>query len=193
MLETTAGVEQVGEATSGEEAIRLTSDLLPDVLLMDVRMPGLDGIEASRQITARTPSVAVLVMTMYDDDDTVFAAMRAGARGYLLKGAGNEEIVRAIFAVASGEAIFGAAIANRVLRHFTQGNNMPGAPFPDLTPREREVLSLLANGESNMTISLKLGLTSKTVANHISNILNKLQAVDRAEAIIRARRAGLGD
>jgi DNA-binding NarL/FixJ family response regulator len=189
---TTPGVEQVGEGSSGAEAVELAERLLPDVLVMDVNMPGMDGIEATRQVSAKSPSVAVLVLTMHDDDDTVFAAMRAGARGYLLKGSEQEEVTRAIFSVASGDAIFGPAIADRVLKFFSSPP-VQTQPFPELTSRELEVLGLVAGGISNTAIAAKLGLSLKTAANHVSNILNKLQAADRAEAIVRARRAGLGD
>jgi DNA-binding NarL/FixJ family response regulator len=191
VLATTPGVEQVGEASSGEEAVALSDELMPDVVIMDIRMPGMDGIEATRQVVAANPNIAVLVLTMHDDDDTVFAAMRSGARGYLLKGAEQEEVARAIVAVASGEAIFGPAIADRVLRYFAAPRE-PADPFPDLTAREHEVLDLLAAGQNNLAIARQLDLTPKTVANHVSNILNKLQAADRAEAIVKARRAGFG-
>ena len=192
VLATTAGLEQVGEGSSGAEAVELAERLLPDVIVMDINMPGMDGIEATRQVVARSPSVAVLVLTMHDDDDTVFAAMRAGARGYLLKGSEQEEVTRAINAVAGGDAIFGPAIADRVLRYFSAPREQ-AQPFPELTGREREVLDLLAGGMSNQAIARQLGLSLKTAANHVSNILNKLQAADRAEAIVRARRAGMGE
>ena len=190
---TTPGIDQVGEGSSGLEAVDLAEKLLPDVLVMDVNMPGMDGIEATRQVVAKSPSVAVLVLTMHDDDDTVFAAMRAGARGYLLKGSEQEEVTRAIVAVANGDAIFGPAIADRVLKFFSSPQQAPTQVFPELTSRELEVLGLVAGGMSNSAIARDLVLSHKTVANHVSNILNKLQAADRAEAIVRARRAGLGD
>ncbi len=193
VLTTTPGFEHIGEGSSGDEAVELAERLLPDVLVMDINMPGMDGIEATRQVVLRSPSVAVLVLTMHDDDDTVFSAMRAGARGYLLKGSEQEEVTRAITAVAGGDAIFGPAIADRVLRYFAAPPREPVQPFPELTLREREVLHLLAGGHSNQAIARQLGLSLKTAANHVSNILNKLQAADRAEAIVRARRAGLGD
>jgi len=192
VLATTPGIEQVGEAESGAAALALAEELLPDVVIMDIHMPGMDGIEATRRIIASAPSIAVLVLTMHDDDDTVFAAMRAGARGYLLKGADQDEVTRAIVGVANGEAIFGPAIADRVLRYFATPSRTTLALFPELTDRERDVLHLLASGQSNQRIARDLGVSAKTVANHVSNILNKLQAVDRAEAIERARRAGLG-
>ncbi len=193
VFSTTPGIEQVGEGASGLEAVELAERLLPDVLVMDVNMPGMDGIEATRQVVAKSPSVAVLVLTMHDDDDTVFAAMRAGARGYLLKGSEQEEVTRAIVSVANGDAIFGPAIADRVLRFFSAPQQTKEQVFPELTSRELEVLGLVAGGMSNSAIARDLVLSHKTVANHVSNILNKLQAADRAEAIVRARRAGLGD
>ncbi len=183
----------LAEASTGEEAVRAAGEHLPDVVVMDLQMPVMDGIEATRRIVARHPSVGVLVLPMFEDNDSVFAAMRAGARGYLLKGAGPDEVTRAIEAVASGQAIFGPAVAARVLRYFSSAPSQPEeVAFPELTPREREVLDLVAAGTNNATIARRLSLSSKTVANHVSNILTKLQAADRAEAIVRARRAGLG-
>ncbi len=186
-------VDLVGEASSGEEALSLAAELLPDVVLMDIQMPGMDGLETTKRMVEASPSVAVVMLTMFDDDDTVFAAMRAGARGYLLKGAEQGEVVRAVEAAASGEAIFGKAIATRITSYFARRPLEATIPFPELTVREREVLGLIASGDNNLSIARKLGLSQKTVANHVSNVLNKLQAVDRAEAIVRARRAGLGD
>lgn len=193
VFSTTPGIDQVGEGASGSEAVELAEQLLPDVIVMDVNMPGMDGIEATRRVMAQSPSVAVLVLTMHDDDDTVFAAMRAGARGYLLKGSEQEEVTRAIVAVANGDAIFGPAIADRVLKFFSSPPQNQAQLFPELTSRELEVLRLVASGMNNSAIAREMTLSQKTVANHVSNILNKLQAVDRAEAIVRARRAGLGD
>jgi DNA-binding NarL/FixJ family response regulator len=183
----------VGEATSGTEVVELSAALQPDVIVMDLHMPGQSGIEATRQIVRTSPHVAVLVLTMYDDDTSVFAAMRAGARGYLLKGADQDEIVRAVRAVARGEAIFGPAIAGKVLGYFaaTQGAQLAPA-FPELTEREREVLELIAQGLNNQQITQRLVVNPKTVRNHISNIFAKLQVADRAQAIVRAREAGLG-
>ncbi|MEZ4493155.1 MAG: response regulator transcription factor [Dehalococcoidia bacterium] len=192
VLLTNSGFEHVGEGSTGEEAVDLAERLLPDVMIMDINMPMMDGLEATRRVVAACPSVAVLVLTMHDDDDTVFAAMRAGARGYLLKGSEQEEVTRAISCVAGGDAIFGPAIADRVLSYFS-GHEREQQPFPELTSRERDVLALLADGLSNQSISRQLGVSQKTAANHVSNILNKLQAADRAEAIVRARRAGFGD
>ncbi len=186
-------VELVGEASSGEEALSLAAELLPDVVLMDIQMPGMDGLETTKRMVEASPSVAVVMLTMFDDDSTVFAAMRAGARGYLLKGAEHDEVVRAVEAAGSGEAIFGKTIATRIASYFARRPAESVAPFPELTGREHEVLAHIASGDSNLAIARALGLSQKTVANHVSNILNKLQAADRAEAIVRARRAGLGD
>jgi DNA-binding NarL/FixJ family response regulator len=159
---------------------------------MDLKMPGISGVEATRTITSTSPHIAVLVLTMFDEDDSVFTAIQAGARGYLLKGAGPDEIVRAIHAVGSGEAIFGPAVARRVLDLFTGRSTPASVPFPELTAREREVLDLVAGAGSNRDIARQLHLSDKTVRNHISNILAKLQVADRAHAIVRAREAGLG-
>jgi DNA-binding NarL/FixJ family response regulator len=185
------GLTLIGDAADGREAVRQAVTHHPDVLVMDIQMPDLDGITATRQIARDAPQVAVLMLTMYHDDDSVFAAMRAGARGYLLKGAEQDEIVRAIQAVAAGEAIFGPGIAQRVLGFFSAP---PPAevPFPQLTDRERDVLDLIAAGRPNGEIGRRLGISPKTVANHICSIFAKLRVADRAEAIIRARDAGLG-
>jgi DNA-binding NarL/FixJ family response regulator len=190
LAETTT--EVVGEATTGEEAIEKALSLQPDVILMDLNMPGVNGIEATRRILAETPHISILVLTMFDDDDSVFAAMRAGARGYLLKGAEGEETVRAISVVHSGEAIFSPSIATRLMQYFGASRpNTPPQVFPDLTEREREILTLIAQGYTNPAIAEKLVLSPKTVRNHVSNIFSKLQVAGRAEAIIRARDAGL--
>ncbi len=190
-------VEVVGEAASGDEAIARAEALQPDVVLMDLKMPGLNGIEATRRVVGASPHVGVLVVTMYDDDDSVFAAMRAGARGYLLKDADQEDLLRAIQAVSRGEAIFSPAIARRLMGYFAAlhagtGNSGAAVPFPDLTAREREILALIAEGRNNAAIAARLSLSLKTVQNHVSNILSKLQVADRAQAIVRAREAGLG-
>ena len=186
-------VEIVGEATNGTEAVALAEELQPDVVVMDLQMPELNGIEATRQIVARSPHVGVLVLTMFEDDDSVFAAMRAGARGYLLKGAGPGEITRAIRAVGSGEAIFGPDVARRVMDYFTTPRpELAAMAFPELTDREREVLELIAQGRNNQWIARHFVLSPKTIRNHVSNIFTKLQVADRAEAIVRAREAGLG-
>ena len=192
LLQAEPATEVVGEAMTGNEAIALATSLQPDVILMDLNMPGINGIEATRRILATNPRINILVLTLLDDDDSVFAAMRAGARGYLLKGAEGEETVRAIHAVSSGEAIFSPSIARRLMQYF--GAPRPTAPpqaFPDLTEREREILTLIAQGYTNMAIAEQLVLSPKTVRNHVSNIFSKLQVADRAEAIIRARDAGL--
>ena len=184
-------VEIVAEAATGSAAIREAALHQPDVVVMDLQMPALNGIEATRELRRALPSAAVLVLTMFDDDDWVFAAMRAGARGYVLKGAEQQEIARAIMAVAAGEAIFGPAVATRVLAYFATPPRTP-TPFPELTAREREVLDLIAAGHNNHQIAEQLTLSAKTVANHISAIFAKLQVADRTQAILRARDAGLG-
>jgi DNA-binding NarL/FixJ family response regulator len=192
MLTGIADIEIVGEAETGERAVELTASCTPDVILMDLRMPGLDGIEATRRLTRAGSAAAVVVLTMFEDDDSVFAAMRAGARGYLLKGAEQDEIVRAIRAAAAGEAIFGPEIAQRVIAHFTSGSGSTAAAFPSLTDREREVLELVAAGKGNATIAHELMISLKTVRNHVSNIFTKLQVSERSQAIVKAREAGLG-
>ena len=184
-------VEVVAEAATGQAAVREAVLHRPDVVVMDLQMPELNGIEATRELARAVPSAAVLVLTMFDDDDWVFAAMRAGARGYVLKGAEQHEIARAIMAVAAGEAIFGPAVATRMLTYFATPPTTP-IPFPELTAREREVLDLLAAGRNNHQIADQLSLSAKTVANHISAIFAKLQVADRTQAILRARDAGLG-
>ena len=197
LLGSLPGLEVVGTAADGLEAVARAAELEPDVVVMDLQVPGLHGIEATARMTAASPHLAVLVLTMYDDDESVFAAMRAGARGYLLKGAAQQEIARAVTAVAGGEAIFGPAVARRVASYFSVG--APAAPasappeaFPQLTAREREVLDLLAAGRSNSQIASTLFLSPKTVRNNVSNIFAKLQVAGRTEAVIRAREAGLG-
>ena len=193
LLETVDDIDLAGEAASGDEAVAAVASRHPDVVLMDVNMPGLDGIEATRRIVDGSPHVAILVLTMHDDADTVFAAVRAGARGYLLKGAQRAELVRAVRAVAAGDAIFGPAVARRLVDFFARPAPRPDPEaFPELTEREREILELIARGRSNAEITSALGLAPKTVRNHVSNIFSKLQVRDRAEAIVRAREAGLG-
>jgi DNA-binding NarL/FixJ family response regulator len=185
--------EVVGEASTGGEAVALAADLQPDVVLMDIQMPDVNGIEATRAVVRDSPHVGVIVVTMFEDDDSVFAAMRAGARGYVLKGADQEEILKVIRAVAAGEAHFGPEIARRLMGFFSTPR--PAAPteaFPELTARESEVLDLIAAGHKNREIAKSLYLSPKTVRNHISNIFTKLQVADRAQAIVRAREAGLG-
>ena len=184
-------VEVVGEAGTGRQAVREAVLTQPDVVVMDLRMPDLDGVEATRELGRAAPRVAVLILTMMDDDDSVFAAMRAGARGYVLKGASQQDIARAITAVASGEAIFGPGVAQRALRLLAEPSTT-APPFPTLTVREREVLDLIAEGLSNTAIAARLGLSMKTVGNHISAVFAKLQVTGRPDAIVRARKAGLG-
>jgi DNA-binding NarL/FixJ family response regulator len=193
LLETSPDMVVVGEAATGDEAVAAVGILHPDVVLMDVNMPGVDGVEATRRITDGSPHVAVLVLTMHDDDETVFAAVRAGARGYLLKGAQRTELLRAIRAVAAGEAIFGPGVARRLMAYFARPAPRPDpSAFPELTEREREVLGMVAAGRSNAEITAELVLAPKTVRNHVSNIFAKLQARDRSEAIVLAREAGMG-
>ena len=185
--------EVVGQAASGGEAVARAAQLQPDVVLMDVQMPEVNGIEATRRILQESPSIRVLVVTMFEDDDSVFMALRAGARGYVLKDADEEEVVRAIRAVGRGEAIFSPAIATRLLAYFaTPRPDAPPQVFPTLTDREREILNLIARGHPNPSIAGQLHLSTKTVGNYVSNIFTKLQVADRAQAIIRAREAGLG-
>lgn len=185
-------MEVVGEAATGDEAISLAEQLQPDVVLMDIQMPELNGVEATRHIVRTSPHIGVIVITMFEDDDSVFAAMRAGARGYVLKGADQEEMLRAIRAVSRGEALFGPAIALQLTRFFNASEGPAATAFPNLTDREREVLALLAQGLDNQAIANRLVISVKTVRNHLSNIYNKLQVADRVQAIIRAREAGLG-
>jgi DNA-binding NarL/FixJ family response regulator len=192
MLAATFDIEIVGEADTGARAVELATSLAPDVVLMDLRMPELDGIEATRRLSQSGSTAAVVVLTMFEDDDSVFAAMRAGARGYLLKGADQQEIERAIRATAAGEAIFGPKIAERVIAHFASGSGSSAASFPSLTEREREVLEMVAAGKGNATIAHELMITLKTVRNHVSNIFTKLQVSERSQAIVKARKAGLG-
>jgi DNA-binding NarL/FixJ family response regulator len=192
LLSARAGYEVVGTAATGREAVRLAVTAHPDVLVMDIQMPDLTGIDATREITRVAPDVAVLMLTMFDDDESVFAAMRAGARGYVLKGAAPDNVIRAVAAVAAGEAIFGPGIARRALAYLSRPPTDDPARFPELTPREREVLGLIADGLGNAGIAARLGLAPATVGNHITSIFAKLRVADRAEAIRRARAAGLG-
>ncbi|MBJ7458565.1 MAG: response regulator transcription factor [Thermoleophilaceae bacterium] len=189
MLEASGTVEVVGEAANGTEAIEQSEALKPEMVLMDLQMPELNGIEATREIVRVENPPAVIVLTMFEDDDSVFAAMRAGARGYLLKDAERDDILRAVRSVASGDAVFGPPIATRLLELFA---SVPRTVFPELTDRERELLVLVAAGKSNAAIAENLTLSLKTVRNHVSNIFNKLQVADRAAAIAKAREAGLG-
>ena len=193
MLSVESGIEIAGELATGDEVVAQAANLQPDVILMDLKMPGINGIEATRRILHTSPHIGVLVLTMFEADETVFAAMRAGARGYLLKDVGQEELVRAVKAVNRGEAIFSPAIAERLILYFAALK--PAAAdlaFPELTDREREILHLIAQGHSNSEIAERLLLRTKTVQNHVSNIFSKLQVADRAQAIVRARNAGLG-
>jgi DNA-binding NarL/FixJ family response regulator len=192
-LDRVGDITVVGEASSGEEAVDLARELEPNVILMDIKMSGLNGIEATREIRHASPEVGVLVLTMFEDDDSVFAAIRAGAKGYLLKDSGGEEVVYAIRAVASGEAVFGSGVAERIIGFFSGPKPVtPQRAFPELTEREEEILSLVAQGKSNQEIARQLFVSVKTVRNHVSNVLVKLQVADRAQAVIRAREAGMG-
>jgi DNA-binding NarL/FixJ family response regulator len=194
LLGTLEEFEVVGEAEDGEAAVRETQLTRPDVVLMDLRMPGIDGVEATRRIRKAVPDTAVLVLTMYDEDATVFTAMQAGAQGYLLKGAEQDEIADAIKAVARGQAIFGPGIATRLLEHFANppAGAQPDEPFPELTPRERDILGLLSQGRRTAEIASALHLSPKTVSNNLTTIFAKLEVADRTAAVIRARERGLG-
>jgi len=187
-------VSVLGEASDGAAAVSTACELGADVVLMDLHMPGTGGIDATRQIAARSPGTAVLVLTMFDNDESLFTAMRAGARGYLVKGAERDEIVRAIEAVAAGDVVFGAGVAARALAFFATApaGSRAARPFPELTDREVEILQLIADGCSNLDIARRLHLADKTVRNHVSNVFAKLQVTDRPQAIVRARQAGLG-
>jgi DNA-binding NarL/FixJ family response regulator len=186
-------MEVVGEAATGKEVLERATEARPDVILMDIQMPDLNGIEATRRILEVNPEVGVVVLTMFEDDDSVFSAMRAGARGYVLKGAPPSEILKVLRAVAGGEAHFGPEIARRLMSFFSVPEAAsPEESFPELTSREREILDLIARGHTNTKIAARLFVSPKTVGNHISHIFTKLQVADRAHAIIRAREAGLG-
>jgi DNA-binding NarL/FixJ family response regulator len=191
-------IEVVGEAGTGREAVAQVESLVPDVVLMDINMPDLNGIDATQQVLAIQPDTGIIMLTMLEDNDSLFAAMCAGARGYILKGADKAEVLKTIRAVADGEALFGPAIAGRLTAFFQNSGGMAHQnestpPFSILTDREREVLELIATGENNQEIAQHLHISAKTVSNHISNIFNKLQVVDRAQAIVKARQAGLGN
>ncbi len=197
LLQGVPDIEVVSEAATGDDAITQAAQFQPHVILMDIKMPGLNGIEATRRIQHTSSHIGVLVVTMFEDDDSVFAAMRAGARGYLLKDADQDELVQAVRAVSRGQAIFSPAIAQRLIQYFavlpSQAPHAgPPLVFPELTDREREVLALIARGDNNAAIAHRLVLSIKTVQNHVSNIFGKLQVADRAQAIVRARAAGLG-
>jgi DNA-binding NarL/FixJ family response regulator len=193
LLASVPDLELAAVASTGIEALTVVEQARPDIVLMDLQLPELSGIEAIRRIVDSTPDVAVLVLSMLDDDDSVFAALRAGARGYLVKGAQPDEVVHAVRATANGEAVFGASLATRILSYFTDLQpRARTAPFPELSDREREVLALLAGGNSNAAIAKRLFLSPKTVRNHVSNIISKLRVADRTAAVIRARDSGLG-
>lgn len=192
-LESDAGVVVVGTAGDGERGVALACELRPDIVVMDLHLPGMSGVEATRQLAKAVPETRVLVLSMLDDDDSVFSAMRAGAHGYLLKGAGRDEALDAIRALIRGDLVFGAGVAQRVLAFFAgRERSHAEIAFPELTPRERDVLDRLARGDDNAAIAHRFGLSPKTVQNHVSSILNKLQVIDRSGAIVRARDAGLG-
>ncbi len=198
ILMNAADIEVVGEAGTGREAVTRVESLAPDVVLMDISMPDLNGIDATQQVLAIQPDTGIIMLTMLEDNDSLFAAMCAGARGYILKGADKAEVLKTIRAVADGEALFGPAIAGRLTAFFQNSGGMAHQnestpPFSVLTDREREVLELIATGENNQEIAQHLHISAKTVSNHISNIFNKLQVVDRAQAIVKARQAGLGN
>ena len=192
MLNSDPGFKVVGEAATGEEAVGKATELKPDIVLMDIQMPDLNGIDATRRIVQVDPGIGVVVVTMFEEDDSVFAAMRAGARGYVLKGADADEVVKVMRAVAEGEAHFGPDIARRLMGFFSAPKHAPTEAFPELTAREGEVLDLIARGSNNAEIAKRLYVSPKTVRNHVSNIFLKLQVADRAQAMIRAREAGLG-
>lgn len=193
LLSASTDFEVVGEATTGEEVIDLAAKLQPDVILMDIQMPVVNGIEATRRILHTSPHIRILIVTMFEDDASVFTAMRSGARGYVLKDAQKADVFQAIRAVGRGEAIFSPAIATRLIDFFAARRPVaPPQAFPELTEREREILGLIAQGLSNNEIATRLVLSPNTVRNYVSNIFSKLQVADRAHAIIRARDAGLG-
>ena len=192
LLDGEDGLEVVGDAADGQEAVKVVLDLEPDVVVMDLHMPVLGGVEAAKQIREVLPDIGVLVLTMHEDDELVFAAMKAGARGYLVKTTDDDEIVRAVQAIGAGEAIFSATIAQRMMGYFTAISSSKAVLFPQLTDRERDVLELMASGLDNPSIAYRLSLSGKTVRNRVSAIFTKLQVADRAQAIVRAREAGLG-
>ncbi len=192
LLGTIDGFEVVGEAETMAAAVTTAGEVAPDVILMDLQLGDGSGVEATRRIVEADPTAAVLVVTMMDDDDSVFAAMRAGARGYLLKGAGPADIQRAVDAVRRGEVLLGAEVATRALGFLTGARRDGPTPFPELTEREREILDLVAEGLDNAAVARRLTVSPKTVRNHLSNVFTKLQVADRSQAIVRAREAGLG-
>jgi DNA-binding NarL/FixJ family response regulator len=191
LLTSLEAIEVVAEATTGVEAVREAQLTRPDVIIMDIQMPVMDGIEATRRLAALVPDAAVLVLTMFEDDASVLSAMRAGARGYLLKGAQQDDMLAAIRSVAAGQIVIGPGVAGRLVGYLSAAQPAD-LPFPDLTAREREILDRLAQGDSNAAIAAALGVATKTVGNHVSAIFAKLRVASRAEAIIRAREKGLG-
>lgn len=192
LLESIPDFEVVGEAATGQEAVETAVSLQPDVVLMDLQMPDGTGLEATRQLRKISPGIRVLVVTLFEDDESIFTALQAGARGYILKDTDEGEMIRAIRSVGNGQAIFSSTIASRLMDYFsTAQTHFPDNIFPELTDREREVLTLISRGESNATIAEQLTISIKTVRNHVSNIYNKLQVADRAQAALRARDAGL--
>lgn len=193
LLESLLDFDVVGEAADGQAAIKLAGELQPDVILLDLQMPGSSGLESIQEILNESASSRILVVTLFEDEDSVFAALRAGARGYLLKDAEDEEMVRSVRAVANNQAIFSPAIADRMVSFFAKRPALPKTIFPSLTEREREILKLIAQGDTNRSIADKLALSQKTIGNYVSNIFTKLQVADRAHAIIKARDAGVGD
>jgi len=196
LLSVTEDIEIIGEAEDGDSAVRKCKELQPEIILMDINMPGLNGIQAAQNILEKHPQTGIVMLTMLEDDASVFNAMRAGARGYLLKGADPNEMLSVIRAVAEGQALFGAAIATRLMNYFKELNSKPASlpmniSFPELTERELDVLRLISQGLNNQEIAQKFVLSPKTVRNHITSIFSKLQVADRAQAIVRAREAGL--
>jgi DNA-binding NarL/FixJ family response regulator len=192
MLDAVEDIDVVASVPDGPSALREAQLCTPDVAILDIRMPGVDGVEATRRLRATVPKTAVLLLTMYDDDATVFTAMQAGARGYLLKGVSQDEITTAIRAVAAGQVIFGAGMATRIMTYFSQAPASTSSAFPQLTERELEILELLASGCGTVEISARTHLAQKTVSNQLTGIFAKLQVANRTEAVIRARDAGLG-
>ena len=193
LLQSIEGIEVVSDTATGQETLAQAADLQPDVILMDIQMPDVNGIDATRQILRVSPHIGIIMLTMFKDDELVFLAMRAGARGYVLKGADQAVMLRAIRAVANGESLFSPEIAKRLVQYFaTLQPSVPADSFPELTAREHEILALIAQGDSNADIAQKLTISTKTVRNHVSNIFNKLQVADRTQAALRARGAGLG-
>lgn len=191
-------IELVAEGTTGKEAVERAVELQPDVVLMDIDLPGINGVEATRSILSKSPSIGIVMVTMLEDDRSLFSAMRAGARGYVLKGAEPNELLQSIKAVAIGQVLFGPSVAARIMRFFEEQvvetkSSLPEGAFPQLTPRELEVLELIAEGDKNNEIAGKLVISEKTVRNHVTNIFSKLQVADRVEAIIKAREAGINN